>query len=85
MHRNSSHWLLGIIGFVLVCALFYGLRTDRPKPEGSRPDLAQRVPRPRRHHHKRLEPSPILHQPIYLRRLPPLMPQLRRALSTSKR
>ena len=37
MHRNSSHWLLGIIGFVLVCALFYGLRTDRPKPEGSRP------------------------------------------------
>jgi serine protease Do len=46
MHRTSSRWILGVIGFVLVCALFYGVRTDRPRPEVSRPQAAPRVASP---------------------------------------
>src|SRR5690242_9307657 len=41
MGRSSSRWIPGVLAFVAVVALFYGLRHERPQPQ---PVVTQNAP-----------------------------------------
>jgi serine protease Do len=41
MNRSSSRWIIGVLAIVVVMALFYGLRHERPKPQ---PTATQNTP-----------------------------------------